>query len=154
MGVFARLQERSGGPRVRLARELRAAYLDTRRLAIQLRRHAAQVPYPVLGPTLTRLAEQADDQAASLADELRAVAGNTDPADALAPRDGRSHWERLTFDLADLEGLHRRYTEIALHWDVDFPNTVVTIDRLARTTAAMAAAVRAMAARSDAHAAN
>ncbi|MEO6026217.1 MAG: hypothetical protein ABIR79_05060 [Candidatus Binatia bacterium] len=154
MGVLARLQERSGGPRVRLARALRGAYLDTRRLAIQLRRHAEHVPYPGLGPKLTRLAEQADGQAALLVHELRALAGNTDQADPLTPRDGRNHWERLTFDLADLEALHRRYAEIALQWDLVFPATVATVDQLARSTATMIGTIRAMVARSDPHADN
>jgi len=154
MGVLARLQERSGSPRVRLARALRGAYLDTRRLAIQLRRHAERVPYPGLGPQLTRLAEHADGQAALLVDELRALAGNTNQADTLTPRAGRNHWERLTFDLADLSALHRRYAEIALQWDVAFPATVATVDQLARTTGAMIAAIRAMVARSDPHADN
>lgn len=154
MGVLARWQERSGGPRVRLGRALRAAYLDARRLAAQLRRHAAHAPYPALGPELARLAEQADGQAALLAAELRALAGNTDQADGTAPRDGRSHWERLTFDLADLETLHRRYAEIVRQWDIAFPATIVTVERLDRSTAAMITAIRAMVARSDPHADN
>jgi hypothetical protein len=154
MGVLARLRERTGGPRVRLARALRGAYLDTRRLAIQLRRQAAQVPYPDLGPRLTRLAEQCEEQAALLAQEIRSLAGNTDQADSSPARTGRNHWERLTFDLADLEALHRRYTEIALQWDVAFPVTVATVEQLARSTATMIGAIRAMVARSDPHADN
>jgi hypothetical protein len=152
MGLLARLQERSGGPRVRLGRELRGAYLDARRLGLQLRRHGAQAPYPTLGRELARLAAQAEEQAAVLANELRAVAANTDPADAAEPRGGRNHWQRLSYDLADLDRLHRRYTEIALHWDVEFPDTVAAIDGLARTTAAMTSSVRSMLARSDPHA--
>ena len=152
MGVLARLQERSGGPRIRLARALRGAYLDTRRLAIQLRRHAEHVPYPGLGPKLTGLAEQAEGQTALLGHEIRNLAGNTDQADTAIPRDGRSHWERLTFDLADLEALHRRYVEIALQWDVAFPAAVATVEQLARSTATMIGTVRAMVARSDPHA--
>jgi hypothetical protein len=154
MGLLGRLQERAGGPRVRLGRELRAAYLDARRLGLQLRRHSAHVPYAALGPELTRLAEQAEEHAAVLASELRAVAANTDTADAVQPRNGRNHWERLTIDLADLERLHRRYTELALHWDVEFPSTVATVDRLARATAAMTSTMRSMLARSDPHAEN
>jgi len=154
MGLLARWQERSHSPRVRLGRDLRAAYLDARRLAAQLRRHGGHVPYPALGPTLTRLAEEADAQAALLAGEIRALAGNTDPSDPVAPRDGRNHWERLTFDIADLETLRRRYAELALHFDVEFPATVAAVDRLARTTATMTVTVRGLLARSDPHAAN
>src|SRR6185369_6509259 len=101
----------------------RAAYLDARRLATQLRRHAAHVPYPAHGPVLARLAEEADEQAARLSDELRAVAGNADPSDAVGPRDGRNHWERLGADLAALEHLQQRCADLVLHFDLDFPAT-------------------------------
>jgi hypothetical protein len=152
MGMLVQLRERSGGARGRFGRELRAVYLAARRMARQLRRHGEQVPYPALGADLARLAAEVDGHAAALADELRAVAGNPDPSDALAPRDGHNHWERLTLDLADLESLQRRYTELALRWDVDFPATVATFERLAHDTAAMSAGVRSMIARSDPHA--
>jgi hypothetical protein len=152
MGVLDRLRARTGGPRARFGREVRAAYLDARRLAAQLRDHAAQVPYPPLGHDLRRFAEEADHQAAALATELRTIAGNVDPADPVAPRSGRNHWERLTVDVATLEALQRRYTELALHWDVDFPASVATFDRLARATAAMTRDVRSMLIRSDPHA--
>jgi hypothetical protein len=154
MGVLARLRDRVGGSRARFGRELRAAYLDARRVATQLRRHGTRVPYPALSQDFRRLAEAADGHVALLADEIRAVAGNTDPADPIAPREGRNHWERLTVDLADLETLQRRYTELALHWDVEHPASAVTFDRLARATAAMSRDVRTMLARSDPHAAH
>jgi hypothetical protein len=152
--MLARLRERSGGSRARLGRELRAAYLDARRVARQLREHGTRVPYAGLTADFVRLADQADGHAALLGNELRAVAGNTDPSDAVLPRDGRSHWERLTRDLTDLESLQRRYTELALQWDVEFPATATTCERLARATAAMSREVRSMVARSDPHAAN
>jgi hypothetical protein len=88
-----------------------------------------------------------------LADELRALAGNTDPSDRVEPREGRNHWERLTLDLADLEGLRRRQIDLALHWDVDFATTAETLGRLASATAAMGTVVRGLLARSDPHAA-
>lgn len=153
MGVLDRLRARAGGPRARFGRELRAAYLDARRLATQLRDHAGKVPYAPPGHELRRLAEEADRHAAALAAELHAIAGNVDPADPVAPRVGRNHWERLTIDVADLEALQRRYTELALHWDVDFPASVATFDGLARATAAMTRDVRTMLIRSDPHAA-
>lgn len=153
MGVLERLRARAGGPRARFGREVRAAYLDARRLAIQLRDHATKVPYAALGHELRRLAEEADRQAAALAGELRAIAGNVDPADPVAPRVGRNHWERLTIDLADLEALQRRYIELALHFDVDFPASIPTFDGLARATVAMIRDVRTMLIRSDPHAA-
>ena len=153
MSLLARLRERTGNPRARFGRELRAVYLDVRRVATQLRDHATHVPYPGLGVELRRLAEQADGQAALLADELRALAGNPDPSDPVAPRVGRNHWERLTIDLAALEALQRRCTELALRWDLDFPAAAVTLARLSHVTAAMTATVRTMLARSDPHAA-
>lgn len=153
MSLWARLREGTGNPRTRFGRELRAVYLDVRRVATQLRDHAMRVPYPGIGVELRRLADQADGQAALLADELRAIAGNPDPSDPIAPRVGHNHWERLTIALADLEALHRRHTELALRWDVDFPVSAATVARLARATVAMAAAVRTMVARSDPHAA-
>jgi hypothetical protein len=150
---LARLRERTGSPRARFGRDLRAVYLDTRRVAVQLRDHATHVPYPALGTELRRLAAQADGQAALLADELRAIAGNPDPSDPVAPRIGHNHWERLTIDLADLEALQRRHTELALRWDVDFPASAATLARLAHAIATMSTTVRAMVARSDPHAA-
>lgn len=153
MGLLAQLRERAGGTRARFGRELRVAYLDARRVAVQLRRHGGHVPYPALGTELTRLADQADGHAADLARELRAVAGNTDPSDAVGPREGRNHWERLSVDLEDLESLRRRLTQLALHWDVDFPDAVATFQRLAHTTAVMSRGVSSMLARSDPHAA-
>ena len=153
MGVLERFRARAGGPRARFGRELRAAYLDARRLAAQLRDHGEKVPYPALGHALRRLAEEADRHAAALAAELRAIAGNVDPADPVLPRVGRNHWERLTIDVADLEALQRRYTELALRWDVHFPGSVATFDGLARATAAMTRDVRTMLIRSDPHAA-
>jgi hypothetical protein len=152
MRFLAGLRERHGDARTRFARELHAVYLDLRRLASQLRRHGAGVPYPPQATRLRDLAEEAEAQAALVADELRAIAGNADPADTVAPRGGRNHWERLTIDLADLEGLRRRATELALRWDVDFPAPATTLMRLAHVTASMAATVRAMLARSDPHA--
>jgi len=133
---------------------LRAAYLDARRLAGQLRAHGVRVPYPALSADFTRLADQADGHAALLARELGAVAGNTDPSDATPPRYGRNHWERLTLDLESLAALQRRYTELALHWDIEFPVTTTTCEHLAQATAGMSSVVRAMLARSDPHAAN
>jgi hypothetical protein len=153
MKFFARLRERSGGKQVRFVRDLRGLYLDVRRVATQLRRHAGQVPYPALGVELRRLAEQAEGQAAALADELRAVAGNADPSDPMAPREGRNHWERLTVNLSDLETIRRCETELALRWDLDFPAPALVLARLAQVTASMSAAVRVMLARSDPHAA-
>ncbi len=152
MSVLERLRARAGGPRARFGREVRAAFLDARRLAAQLRDHGTHVPYAAPGQELRRLAEEAERQAAALAAELRAVAGNVDPSDRVAPRSGRNHWERLTVDLADLEALQRHYTELALRWDVDFPASVATFDRLARATAAMIRDVRSLLIRSDAHA--
>ena len=153
MSLWARIREGTGSPRARFGRDLRAVYLDVRRVAGQLRDHATRVPYPEFGVELRRLADQADGHAALLADELRAIAGNPDPSDPIAARVGRNHWERLTIDLADLEALQRRHTELALRWDVDFPASAATLARLNRATAAMAATVRTMVARSDPHAA-
>jgi hypothetical protein len=153
MGLWARLREGTGNPRARFGRDLRAVYLDVRRVAAQLREHAMRVPYPGIDVELRRLADQADGQAALLADELRAIAGNPDPSDPTAPRVGRNHWERLTIDLADLEALQRRHTDLALRWDVDFPASAATFARLKGATAAMATTIRAMVARSDPHAA-
>jgi len=152
--MLAQLRERTGGARVRLGRELRAVYLDERRVANQLRRHGAQVPYPALTEEFQRLADQADHHAARLANELRLVAGNTDPSDATPSHDGRNHWERLTVDLADLESLQHRYTDLAVHWGLDFPAVAATLGELAHETAAMAREVRNMLARSDPHAAD
>jgi hypothetical protein len=135
-----------------LGRDLRAAYLNERRVARLLRQHGAQVPYPTLATDLTCLAGEADGRAARLADELRAVAGNTDPSDVVPVPDGRNHWERLTADLAAVESLQRRYTELALQWDVDFPATTATLHDLARAATATATLLRTMVARSDPHA--
>jgi hypothetical protein len=143
----------SAGIRARFARELRTAFLDARRIATQLRAHAGRAPYAHPGLVLRQLAEQAEAQVAALAGALRDVAGNIDPADHLSPRDGRNHWERLSLDLTDLETLKRRYVEIALRWDVDFPDTAEELRRFGRTIAAMSRTVRDMLARSDPHAA-
>jgi hypothetical protein len=102
---------------------------------------------------LRTLAATAEEHAATLAGEIRALAGNADPADAMSPRTGRNHWERLTVDLQDLEALRRRETELALRWDVEFPAIARTLATLAHATAGMSAAVRGMLARSDPHAA-
>ncbi len=153
MGFLARMQARKGGPRGRFLRELRSVYLDARRLAAQLRSHSARASYPAHAVELRRLGEQADAQAAALAEALRALAGNMDPSDRVQPRDGRNHWERLSVDLTDLEALRRRLTDIALHHDVDFATAAATIARLARATAEMSEAVRGLLARSDPHAA-
>jgi hypothetical protein len=153
MSLLARLRERTGSPRTRFGRELRGVYLDVRRLATQFRDHGTHVPYPGLGTELRRLAEHADAQAALLATELRAIAGNPDPSDPIEPRAGRNHWERMTIDLADLEALQRHATELAFRWDLDFPASAATLARLAHVTGAMASTVRTMVARSDPHAA-
>ncbi len=143
----------STGARARFAGEVRALYLAARRIASQLRSHATRVPYERLGPALRDLADQADGQAAALAAELRLLAGNTDPADAVSPREGRNHWERLQFDLTDLEALKRGYLDLALRWDVEFPTTAATLTGLGHATGVMSTVVRDMLARSDPHAA-
>jgi hypothetical protein len=154
MGMLARLRDWAGGSRARLGRELHAVYVDARRLASQLRRHGAHVPYPGLAEDFRRLADQAERHAARLADEIRVVAANADPADPIPPREGRNHWERLSGDVADLESLRRRYADLASAWDVESPDLAATLAELARATAAMSRDVRAMLARSDPHASN
>ena len=143
----------SAGTRAHFARDLRDVFLTARRIARQLRGHATGVPYERLAPALRALADQADGQAATLAAELHAVAGNADPADTATVREGRNHWERLTFDVADLDALKRRYLDLALHWDVEFPSAAATLVALGHATAVMSAVVRDMVARSDPHAA-
>jgi hypothetical protein len=154
MSVLARLRALGTRPRDRLRRELRGTYLETLRVARQLRAHADHVPYPALTDDLHRLADQADRHAAALAEELRAVAGDTDRHAGTALHGGHNHWARLAADLGDLEALHRRYTELALRWDVEFPAAAVTLTELQRGTARMKVAVRALIARSDPHADN
>jgi hypothetical protein len=154
MGLLAELRARAGGARVRFGRELRAVFLDARRVAAALRRHAARVPYAALAGDLRRLADQADGHAALLADELRAIAANADPTDATRPREGRNQWARMAADLADLEALQHRYAELARRWDVDFPDAASTLGHLAHEAAGMAAAVRTLVVRSDPHAAD
>lgn len=136
-----------------LARELRGVFLDARRLGTQLRRHAERVPYARHGTLLRDLAERAEEQVATIARELRALDGNADPADPTAPHDGRNHWERLSIDLGDLESLKRRYVELALRWDVDFPAVAAKLRSLGRAASAMGSTVRDLLARSDPHAA-
>lgn len=143
----------SAGVRAHFAGDLRRVFLDARRLATQLRDHAALVPYPRLGGVLRDLAERAEAQAAVLARELRTLAGNADPSDPTAPRTGRNHWERLSGDLTDLESLKRRYVELALRWDIDFPAPAAALGALGRSAAEMSRTVRDMLARSDPHAA-
>lgn len=150
---MAATDDASSGLRAAFARDLRGAYLDVRRIAAQLRSHATHVPYPRLGPTLVALADRADAQAARVAAELRAFAGNADPSDTTLPREGRNHWERLSLDLADLEALKRRWVELALRWDVDFPASGGMLGELGRTTGAMSTVVRDLLARADPHAA-
>lgn len=154
MSVLARLRALGSKPRDRLRGELRGVYLETLRVARQLRAHADHVPYPPLTDELQRLADQADRHAAALAEELRGIAGDTDRHAGIALHGGHNHWARLAADLADLEALHRRYTELAFRWDVEFPTTAMTLTELQRGTARMEAAVRALVARSDPHADN
>ena len=112
------------------------------------------MPYPASATELGRLAAEADGHVAELAGELRGLGGDADRDAAATPRAGRNAWARLTADLGDLQSLHRRYTELALRYDVDFPDTASVLDRLARATARMAERVRALIARADPHAEN
>ncbi|MEB2284920.1 MAG: hypothetical protein OZ922_09595 [Myxococcales bacterium] len=144
--------EPSASARVRFARDLRGLYLAVRRIASQLRSHATLVPYDRVERALHALADRADAQAATLAAELHALAGNPDPSDAEAPRLGRNHWECMTLDLADLEVLKRRYLDLALRWDVDFPASAATLTTLGHKVGSMSVIVRDMVARSDPHA--
>lgn len=154
MGVLDRLRELSVAPRQRLSRELREVYRDERQLGRQLRTHAARAPYPAVGTELLRLADQADASAATLAHALRDLMGGADPHVPDAPPAGRNLWERLNRDLHDAESLLRRYTELSLRWDADFPAIAATFDRLARTASATLGTLRSLAARSDPHAVN
>src|SRR5262245_48550752 len=63
VSLLQRMQDRRGGARARLARELRGLFLDARRIAVQLRSHGARAPYPAHGNELRRLGEQAEAQA-------------------------------------------------------------------------------------------
>ncbi len=129
-------------------------YLEALRVARQLRAHAECMPYPALTAEVGRLAAEADGHVAELAGELRRLAGDADRDVAATPRAGRNAWARLTADLADLQSLHRRYTELALRYDVDFPDTATSLDRLARETARMEQRLRALTSRADPHAEN
>lgn len=154
MGVLTRLQERTVGPRQRLGRDLRAAYAEERRVARALRDHAARVPYENQTVEVGRLADRADGHAATLAHELRALTGGADPVAAGTPVAGRNHWERMTAALADVEALQRRYRELALRWDVQFPAPAATFAELARSSAVSAVTLRSLVARADPHAAD
>ena len=50
--------------------------------------------------------------------------------------------------------LSKRYRELALHWDVDYPETAALFDRLAHDAMAMTNVVTGLIARSDPHAAD
>jgi hypothetical protein len=154
MGMLARLQERTVGPKQRLGRDLRAAHADERRLAGALRDHATRVPYASMTIEVVRLADRADGHAATLAHELRVLTGGADPVGGTLPRGGRNHWERMTAALADVEALQRRYRELALRWDVRFPAPAATFAQLSRSSAATAVALRSLIARADPHAAD
>jgi hypothetical protein len=154
VSVLARLRDLGRTPQLRLRRELRAAYLETLRVARQLREHAGRMPYPAMATEVERLAAEADGHVAELAAALRGLGGDADRDVAAVPREGRNAWARLTTDLADLQSLHRHYTEMALHYDVDFPDVAGTLDRLARVTVRMEQRVRALIARADPHAQN
>ena len=57
-------------------------------------------------------------------------------------------------DVRDVEALQRRYAELALRLGRRVPAAATTFDRLARASTTMLATLRALAARSDPHAAN
>jgi len=152
--VLTRLRELATPPHTRLRRDLRAAYLETLRIARQLRAHAEQVPYAALVGELQTLADRSDRQAATLAAALRAAGGDTDRHAGEAVHGGRNHWARLSADLHDLQALHRRTTELALRYDADAPETADRLSDVARTAAGMERVVRALIARADPHAAN
>ena len=146
--------ELRGGARGRLLAALVQAHRDESRLAEQLRSHAALVPYPADGDHLRGLAERAQARAAAVADELARHRAAIQNGDARLPRGGRNYWQRLTVDLEDLQALGKRYRELALHWDIDYPETAALFDRLAHDSHAMTRVVTGLIARSDPHAAD
>ena len=154
MSVLTRLRELATPPHARLRRDLRGVYLETLRLARQLRAHADHVPYPALTGELQRLAAESDRQAAALATTLREAGGDVDRHAGGALHGGRNHWDRLRTDLHDLQVLHRLSTELALRYDADGPDAADRLSDVARSAAGMERAVRALIARADPHAAN
>jgi len=152
MGMLARIRDYAAGPKARFARELGAIYREELRLGRQLRLHAERVPYPAHAGDLGRVAERGDARAAELAAVLRALIGEANPWEGGEPRAGRSHWERLTTDLADVDGLRRRYRDLITHWHAAQPETAAILERLAGDAGSTAAVLRALIARSDPHA--
>jgi hypothetical protein len=150
--MLARLRELSLPPKRRLARDLAATYRAERRLGGQLRAHAARVPYPAFRTDLLRLADVADGNSATLANELRTLTGSADPLVAEPPRGGRNHWERVLIDLTDAEALHRSCADLARRWDIAFPSVADTFVRLARSAAHTGATLRTQTALADPHA--
>ena len=158
MAFWSHLQELAGGSRGRIVRALRDAWHDEVRLAVQLSRHAEQVPYQSSIAPLRELADRARARAGRLADELTrqgaAIANGSDSPAGGEPRGGRNYWQRLTVDLEDLRALAQRYRELTNHFDLDYPETAALFDRLARDSMVMARVLAGLIALSDPHAAD
>lgn len=154
MGLWERVRDLTGGSKRRLITDLTTAYHEELRVALQLRLHAERVPYPNLAATLLGLAEREDAHAALVREQLARLGATITSAGAGSPRGGRNYWERLTFDLEDLRAKGARYRELALHWDVDEPDTAAVFDRLANEDAVLCRVIGDLIARSDPHAEN
>jgi hypothetical protein len=158
MAFWSHLQELAGGSRGRIVRALRDAWHDEVRLAVQLSRHAEQVPYESSHAPLRELAERARARAGQLADELTrqgaAIANGNDGPPDREPGGGRNYWQRLNVDLEDLRAVGQRYRELAHHFDLDYPETAALFERLAHDSVAMGRVLTRLIALSDPHAAD
>jgi hypothetical protein len=154
VGLWERVRDLTGGSKRRIVTDLTAAYHEELRVALQLRLHAERVPYPNLAATLLGLAEREDAHAALVREQLARLGATITSTGAGSPRGGRNYWERLTFDLEDLRAKGAHYRELALHWDVDEPDTAAIFDRLANEDAVLCRVIGDLIARSDPHAEN
>ncbi len=121
-------------------------------MALQLRLHAERVPYPSSAATLLACAEHEDLHAVVVREQLTRLGAAVPSAGTGAPRGGHNYWERLTFDLADLQAKNARHRELANHWDLEDAETAAVFDRLAREDAGLCRVIGDLIARSDPHA--
>jgi hypothetical protein len=151
---WTQITELAGGSRGHIVRALTDAWRDEVRLAVQLRQHAQSVPYENYATPLRDLASRAQARAGEIAGEITRQGASLGDGEDRPPRTGRNYWQRLTFDLEDLQALARRYRELANHFDVEYPEPAALFDRLSRDSMVMGRVITRLIALSDPHAAD
>jgi len=110
---------------------LKESYRELNRLAAQISDHAERAPYPGVGRTLRRVAEEKQSAAKALRDRMAAMGGTLydTPLDI---ESGGNHWERMGRDLSAHSTLETRFLERAARLDEKTPDVAELLRQVAQ----------------------